>query len=77
MRSWKRGGLHKLGKCRIVSEKQCLESTMKHGLLTCMRLHYTWQNSKISTGGSIVEGSDKVHKIVEFGDMCCKQSFLE
>ena len=51
--------------------------TMKHGLLTCMRLKYTWQNSKFSTGGSIVGGSDKMHKIVENGDMWCKQSVLE
>ena len=42
-------------KCRIVSENQCLESAMKHGLLTCMRLNYAWQNSKFSRGGSIVE----------------------
>ena len=64
-------------KCRIVTENQCLESTMKHGLLTCLRLNYNWQNSKFSTGGSIVGGSNKVHKIVDNGDMCCKQSFLE
>ena len=25
----------------------------------------------------MVGGSNKVHKIVENGDMCCKQSFLE
>ena len=36
------GGYTNMVKCRIVSEKQCLESTMKHGFLTCMRLNYTW-----------------------------------
>ena len=54
-----------------------LGSTMKHGLLTCLRRKYTCYNSKFSGGGSIVGGSNKVHKIVDNGDICCKQSFLQ
>ena len=36
-------------KCRIVSVDQCLESTMKHGLLTCMSLkvHKIVENGNI------------------------------